>query len=187
VEQLKTYDLILDQVFPRDGRPHQATATFILRFLPSFQPEEEIVITLGPESKASVVTFRAEDSIWRKLGEASRNGGAASPLAIAASVKVERMQLAVAEAAARKWADQLLGAAEAYAKDLRAAPAGNAGNENSIEVDGTLYRMVIETPQSDLTLEFSATGTPTHQNALDDFMGAMERVRREVTALQKQR
>ena len=186
-DQLEAYHTAVDQVFARPSEARRARVIVVLRFLPSFQPEEEIVLMVGSGQGTNVVTYKAKGSIWRKLQEANRTGEPLNLLAVAASVSVERKQFAVPDPIVRNWVTQLLNAVDGYSKYVRSAVTGSSRDEDSVSVDGVLYNLIVQTPQGDLTLERSAPGTLDQSQTEDPVASAMRVIRDELSAVAKER
>src|SRR5215831_12786180 len=87
----KTYERVLDLLFPRDVlKDHKIRYAFVLRYEPTFLPESQIVI-VGRQEGVEVITYKSIDgSIEAKLDDMLRAGSKEDPDRMAKRLRIQK-------------------------------------------------------------------------------------------------
>jgi len=181
------YKTITAELFapPSEGRPRRIMA--VLQFLPSFQREEEIVLSIGLDSKNRVTVFSVEESIWKKLTEAREKGRHPTAQEIRAAAGLQRKQVDVEPQEMKQWLIALVDSVGEYSKSVRVTNLGDSVPEPFIITDGVHYNLVLETLQGRVTVDLADSGTLDDDAKDTSLVKAMKSIRRRVAELQQKR
>jgi hypothetical protein len=186
-DQSREYKALMEQLFiaPEANRPHLFTA--VLRFLPSFQPEEEIILTLGLDSSSEITTFSLDRSIWSSLGAAIGKHKSVTPAVIASAAGMRKTRLPVKTEDTKQWLAMLFGSVNEYAGAFRDLSLARKAPEAFVPVDGVQYDLVLETMQGRIALEVKGSGTLDDNVEQNAVVTAMKSIRANVRELLRKR
>lgn len=178
------YRATLDELFapPKADRPYRFMA--VLRFLPSFKPEEEIVLSIGLDSSRNDVTaFSLNDSIWKKLGDARVKHQRPTALDLAASAGLQQVQISVQAEELKRWMVMLANSVEEYSKSVRTTILADPAAGAFITVDGVHYSLVLETLQDRIAVDLTGSGNLADDSEEIPLVKAMKSIRNRVAEL----
>lgn len=133
----QTHERVLDILFQRDEANRDYD--FILRFLPSFAPESQILVKRRV-GKVEVVEYTSlSGNIYDKLNNTMSNGGREDAAEMAKLVQVRKRVIEVPTAQVRKWRESLANSVGATMKTLEQRDIEGERGKETITIDGTFY------------------------------------------------
>lgn len=142
----ETYSRVLDILFPRGApTPSNTVWVVILRFLPSFKSESQVVIRRDVD-KFQVIEYASPDgNIYGRLNEVLAHGGKEDAVEMAKMIRVNRRVVSVSPAQVKRWHTTLFDSIPGASKTLREVGEefDKTGSE-SLVLDGSVYELWYE-------------------------------------------
>jgi len=156
VVTVETYEKVLTLIFPRDEMNALGSGwgfVTILRYMPSFEPESQIVI-VGREEKTRVTEYKSlERNIYSKLNELYARTGRNDPAELAKLIPVSKREFYVPNTQGVRWRRNLI---ERVSLALKAKKFEFAPRSLMVREDGTNYELWDTSVSGDV--HYSPTG-----------------------------
>jgi hypothetical protein len=106
---VETYKKIVDLLFPLDAlEEHQLGFVLVLRFMPSFEAESQIVI-VGREGSVQITEYESLDgNIYIKANEILKKTGQNDPSEVAKMIRIGKRQLKIPTYQVLRWRRNLI-------------------------------------------------------------------------------
>jgi hypothetical protein len=153
------YNRVLGLVFSAEAQPPKDLVfSIVLRVLPSFEPESQVIITQSRRQVAHVEYIVAEHNVFATINELLRVTREARPEILARGVRVQRRTFDLPAARASALQAGLFGCLSETMSALRAASATlHASGEATITLDGESYELWYEQGMTRFSGFFSAS------------------------------
>ena len=186
-----THKKVLDLLFPLDALDEAKEFVLILRYMPSFEPESQIVV-VARDGKIRVTDYVSLDgNIYSKLNQIKAETNREDPLEMSKILHVKKRELTIPLAQIQRWRQNLI---DGIAVSLRpkkfetATPPKTA----SVILDGTVYEVWDSSGVFGGTGDFhySVYSTEVSKRVFQDespFIGWMKRIRKEISKLESDR
>jgi hypothetical protein len=183
-----THKKVLDLLFPLDALDvHANEFVVILRYMPSFEPESQIVM-VAREGKVQVTDYISLDgNIYSKLNQIKAETKREDPLEMSKMLHVKKRELTITFIQVQRWRQHLIDGVSMSLRPKRfeaAIPPKSA----SVTLDGTVYELWDSSGVFGGSGEFhysvygSEVTTPVFRDE-SPFIGWMKRIRKEITKL----
>jgi hypothetical protein len=182
----KTYEGVLDRLFPRDDPDtDNSLQTFVIRFKPSFQPESQINVRQTWD-RIEVTEYRVSGgNVYQRLNEILANGGAEDEAAMAKSIDVRTRNFSIPQRQSDRWHARLLdGIARSTATLRTSLVYVERTRQINLPLDGTFYQIWYSQGLSKMSMELYDVEIDKRGAKPEfDLVEWMFSLRREVSAL----
>ncbi|HLB87421.1 MAG TPA: hypothetical protein VJK29_07190 [Terriglobales bacterium] len=182
---MKRYDQMIDSLFPRPSSDGNNRFLMSLRFLPSFHPESQIVLSYSIESRAGVEYLTLSKPLMPLIDADEARGLVRHPQELASLAGLKRSYFSVTPQQMKEWLRGLLDSLASSGPWLNDRATQHDGTrEASVTLDGTRYVLELETTEDNLSLIVVASELDTGGESEDpSVVKWMNSVRREITKM----
>lgn len=175
---------VLDHLFPASTGT-AARYQIRIRFLPSFQPDCQVLISYGYKGTTTVSYSEASIGVQRAIDDFGAEAAAADPAAVARRMKAKTRTVTVPSDSGRRWLTEFLRSLGDSTTPIRdSALKGEQEGGIVIQADGTVYSLRYEGPTHAIALDVAGPelGEPIQKGDLP-VVQWMIAVRKEFLAL----